>query len=76
MDFSNEDSLHLIQEYSWDDLLWYPKHTQHFHKIIKADAWDKIAESCGIGVGEVKKKMSRLLGSFKRKKAKDKKSLE
>lgn len=75
MEWSNEEALHLIQEYMKHDLLWNPKHPQHFNKIKKGDAWAEIAEACGTEVEEAKKKMSSLLGSFRKEKAKRKKTI-
>lgn len=75
MEWDNEDALILIQQYEKHELLWNPKHQQHFNKIKKADAWDDIAKTCSVDVDEVKKKMSSLLGSFRREKAKGKKTI-
>lgn len=74
MDWSNEDALLLIQEYQKWRLLWDPKHNEHFNKIKKNDAWEEIAKACSIEIDEAKKKMSSLLGSFRREKAKGKKN--
>lgn len=70
MEWNNELSLKLIDEYEKCRLLWDPKNTLHFNRQKKQDAWITIATNLNISVLDVKQKISSLLGSFRREKAK------
>lgn len=75
MNLNKEDILQLIHEYQKQRILWDPKDKWHFHKNKKHDAWDEIATSLDIDVEDAKKKISSLLGSFRREKAKARKTV-
>ncbi|CAH1104377.1 unnamed protein product [Psylliodes chrysocephalus] len=70
MEWNNELSLKLIDEYEKCRLLWDPKNFLHFNRQKKQDAWITIAINLSISVLDVKQKISNLLGSFRREKAK------
>lgn len=73
MDWSREDSLHLIQEYKKYQLLWDPRHKNYFNKIKKNEAWAEIAKTFNTDVDKARNKMASLLGSFRRERGKGKK---
>ncbi|XP_074035036.1 uncharacterized protein [Leptinotarsa decemlineata] len=75
MNLNKEDSLQLIQEYQKHRMLWDPTDKWYFHKIKKNDAWDEVATALNIDVEDAKKKISSLLGSFRREKAKARKTM-
>lgn len=52
------------------NLSWDSKDPYHFSKTKKYDAWCEIAKELNTNHDEVKKKMSSLLGSFRREKSK------
>ncbi|KAG8314930.1 hypothetical protein J6590_081648 [Homalodisca vitripennis] len=54
--------------------LWDPKDNKYHIKNKKSDAWREIASEVGCDHGEAKSKMSSLLSSFRREKAKEKKT--
>lgn len=74
MEWNNELSLKLIDEYEKCSVLWDPKNALHFNRQKKVDAWNTIATNLNLSVLDVKQKMNSLLGSFRREKAKGKKS--
>jgi hypothetical protein len=55
--------------------LWDPKDKNYHIKNIKNDAWREIAGDIGCDVAVVKSKITSLLSSFRREKAKMKKSM-
>lgn len=71
----NEDCIQLIQEYQLKPVLWNPKNEFYFSKIKKQDAWEEIGKNMKKNTEEIKKKALSLLGSFRREKAKGKKSM-
>ena len=72
-DWSEEEVLQFINYYEETSVLWYAKHPCHFNKIPRNDAWIEIAQKTGKSVGECKRKMTSLLASMRREKAKMKK---
>lgn len=52
-----------------------PKHGLYYNKVKKHDAWVIIDEIIGCRAGEAKKKMDSMLASYRREKAKGKKSV-
>ncbi|CAG9853646.1 unnamed protein product [Phyllotreta striolata] len=75
MNLNKEDVIILIQEYQKRRVLWDAKDKWHFNKNKKNDSWNEIAECLNISVDDAKKKISSLLGSFRREKAKGRKTL-
>jgi len=75
MEWSEEETIQLIDIYKSKPLLWYPKHEDHFKKHLKEDAWREIAAAMAErSIDDCKKKVVCLLASFRREKAKIKKS--
>ncbi|XP_053970934.1 uncharacterized protein LOC128872351 isoform X1 [Hylaeus volcanicus] len=70
MEWSNEMALQLIDAYKKYPLLWNTKDPYHFSRSKKMDAWESIGASFGMPAVHVKQKISSLLGSFRREKAK------
>lgn len=75
MEWSKDDCLMLIQEYQKYKLLWDAKDPFHYSKTKKHDAWCSLAKLFNTDHEEVRKKMASLSGSFRREKAKGKKSM-
>ncbi|KAF5288620.1 hypothetical protein FQR65_LT11991 [Abscondita terminalis] len=75
MEWDNELVLQLIDEYEKFPILWDGKNKDHFCRNKKNDAWAKIASNLELEVFEVKQKINSLLGSFRREKAKGKRSV-
>jgi len=75
MEWCNEDCIQLIQEYESEQVLWNPKHAFYFSKTKKQDAWEAIAKKLNKNTEDIRKKASSLLGSYRRKKAKGKKTM-
>lgn len=76
MEWSNEASLALIDEYKKHPVLWDVRHQSYSSKSLKQEAWETIAASMQLDVQEVKQKMNSLLGSFRREKSKMRKNRE
>lgn len=74
MEWSNENTLKLINVYRTKSLLWDPKHVNHFKKPMKEDAWREIESEMNISAENCKKKMISLLSSYRREKSKVKNS--
>lgn len=75
MEWSNEMCLQLIDLYEKYPVLWDPKHGFHYSKTKKNDAWEAIASAIQVDSKQVKQKMTSLLGSFRRERAKGKKTV-
>lgn len=75
MNLNKEDVILLIREYEKRKVLWDSRDKWHFNKNRKNDAWNEIAKCIKIDVEDAKKKISSLLGSFRREKAKGRKTL-
>lgn len=75
MEWSNESSLNFIHQYRRHPVLWNPKHNYYFSKTKKNEAWEMIAKHLKKDVEDVKKKSLSLLGSFRREKAKGKRTV-
>ncbi|XP_078045973.1 uncharacterized protein LOC144474698 [Augochlora pura] len=75
MEWNNEGAMKLIDAYKKRDIIWDPKHYQHFNKYKKFDAWKEIAQEVGRSVDECRRKMERLLSSFRRENMKIRKSI-
>lgn len=70
MDWNNESSLTLIEQYKNQPVLWHIRHDSHYSKVRKQEAWETIAYNMQLGVNEVRQKMNSLLGSFRRERSK------
>jgi len=75
MEWSNESCLNFIQHYELHPVLWNPKHNYYFSKTKKNEAWEIIAKNINRDIEDVKKKSQSLLGSYRREKAKGKRSM-
>ncbi len=75
MSWPREKCLGLIDEYEKHEVLWNPQHGDYYNKLKKHDAWVEVSSVLDISPQEGKKKMDSLLSSFRREKAKGKKSV-
>ncbi|XP_060845202.1 uncharacterized protein LOC132924773 [Rhopalosiphum padi] len=75
MEWCNDECIRLNHEYQQEEVLWNPKHAFYFSKIKKQDAGEKISKQLNKNPEEIKKKTLSLLGSFRREKAKGKKTM-
>lgn len=78
MEWSNDLSLILIQEYEKLPILWDVTHSQYYNKTKKNDAWQELVNTINVehlDINEAQKKMKSLLGSFRREKSKIKTSM-
>lgn len=76
MNWDQQQSLTLIRELQKFDLLWNPKANGFHITQKKEEAWLKLAEILNADVGEVKRKIDSLRGSFRREKSRIRKSQE
>lgn len=74
MEWSEEKCLQLIDFYQEKRLLWDSKHPQHYNKLKRNDAWEDIADRMVIDVESCRKKITTLLASLRRERAKIRKS--
>ncbi|GBL83974.1 hypothetical protein AVEN_269453-1, partial [Araneus ventricosus] len=74
MEWTEEKSLKLIEVYRSKTLLWDPKHSDHYRKNLKEDAWNEISKEISSPVAQCKKKMVSLLASNRREKQRVKNS--
>ncbi|CAH1955122.1 unnamed protein product [Acanthoscelides obtectus] len=74
MDFTRQQCLEITDLYHQRPILWNPRHPSYFNKVKKDDAWREIAEICGRDVKNIQKKVESLKGSYRRERAKVKKS--
>lgn len=80
MEWSKDMTLKFIELYENNNIIWDPRNKNHFNKLLKNDAWNKIAidlsthSSYEISADECRKKMQTLLSSFRRERAKWKRS--
>lgn len=70
MEWSNDESLRLIDEYKKRPILWDVKHRLHYSKQQKSQAWTAIGENLNVSAADAKQKMNSLLGSLRREKSK------
>lgn len=75
MEWSEDTILLLINLYKQNECLWNAKHSLYYNKLRKYDAWIQISTELNIAVEECKKKVTNLLSSFRRERAKVKKSM-
>lgn len=74
MEWPEEMVLRLVEVYKTKNLLWDPKHKDHFKKPLREDAWREIAVEINSTAENCKRKMTALLASYRREKNKVKKS--
>lgn len=74
MEWTEENCLHLIDLYRNAAVLWNPSDPNYYKKHLKADAWREVGKAMNLTDEMCKNKMITLLSSFRREKAKVKKS--
>ncbi|KAL5280943.1 hypothetical protein ACFFRR_004761 [Megaselia abdita] len=70
MDWSNEDSLQLIEQYRLHTELWDRADPKYKDKMCRFRGWSEIADSFGCTKAEVERKMNVLLTQYRREKHK------
>jgi len=75
MDWPREKSLSLIDEYEKREALWNPTNGYYYDKIKKHDLWVEIGQALDVTPTCAKKKIESLLSSFRREKAKGRKTI-
>lgn len=75
IDWDQDKYIKLIQLYERNPILWDAQNVQHYNKNLKNDAWKSIGKEMAEDEDVIKKKMTSLLGSFRREKSKIKNSL-
>lgn len=74
VEWNHEEIEKLIDAYKMRTELWNPKDNNYHIKNLKNDAWLHVAGSVGCDVTSAKSKMSSLLSSYRKEKAKIKRS--
>lgn len=74
MEWNQAKTLIFIDHYRKKPILWDPRHPEHYNKFKKHDAWQQLAEEMEASEEECKRKMTSLLASLRREKAKVMKS--
>jgi len=64
----------LVKCYERKRLLWDSKHPEYYNKHKREDLWREISLSMNVSVKDLKKKMTLLLGSYRRERSREKKS--
>ncbi|XP_031346793.1 uncharacterized protein LOC116173444 [Photinus pyralis] len=72
--WSDESSLLLIEIYKNYEVLWNPRNENYYNKNLKVDAWKEIAAAVEQPEEACKAKIISLLASYRREKAREKKS--
>ncbi|PSN55553.1 hypothetical protein C0J52_20121 [Blattella germanica] len=75
MEWNNDLCIDLIEAYREQTTLWDPKHPSHYVKSEKLQAWTILANKFNTDILAVKNKMCNLLGSFRREKSKERRSM-
>ncbi|KAI4455461.1 madf domain transcription factor [Holotrichia oblita] len=73
-EWDDEKVLMLIENYKARPIIWDPKNKDYSKKPLKEDAWTEIGIAVGTTGDVCKKKMIIILASWRREKAKEKKS--
>lgn len=76
MEWSEKNSLLLIELYRVKGVLWDPTTPGYYNKTKKNNAWEDIAAKMGKPVDECRRKMISLLSSFRRERGKMRKKTE
>lgn len=74
MEFSQDNSLTLLGYYQNYPVLWNPKDEFYYNNLKKEDAWSEISALMQISKDECRKKIESLKGSYRREKARIKKT--
>lgn len=74
MEWHKENTLYFIEKYREKEVLWNPAHPEHYNKLKKEDAWNRLASLLDSDRQTCKKKMTSLLASLRREKQKTKQS--
>lgn len=74
MEWTQEQTLELIELYRTREVLWDARHPTYYNKIRKNDAWVEVATQMKTTVDQCKKKITGLLAALRREKAKIKKT--
>jgi len=73
--WSHEQALALIDEYEKRPSLWNPSDAYYYDKIKRNDLWVEIGEIMDVTADEAKSKITSLMSSFRREKAKGTKTV-
>jgi hypothetical protein len=76
MNGDRKECLNVIEEFRLQEVLWNLKNPSYISKNAKHDAWCHLAKELKRLVGEIKKKILSLQGSYRREKGKVKKVME
>lgn len=71
MEWGNDKCIRLISAYQGRPELWQPSDDNYRNKIRRQEAWKEIADEVESSVDIVKAKMSSLLSSYRRERAKE-----
>jgi hypothetical protein len=66
MQWDREKTLLFIDKYRENQILWDPRHEEHYNKLQKNDAWVELANEMEIDTEECKRKLTTLLASLRR----------
>ncbi|XP_030762990.1 uncharacterized protein LOC115887665 [Sitophilus oryzae] len=64
----------LVKLYGCHRSLWDPKHCDYYNKSRREAVWNEISRNTNVPAKELKRKMTSLLGSYRREKSREKKS--
>ncbi|GBP63655.1 hypothetical protein EVAR_47993_1 [Eumeta japonica] len=62
---STEETFRFIELYQAENCLWNPKNKYHKNKNVINDSWNRIANTMGVPIHELKKKKDNLLATFR-----------
>ncbi|CAH1975903.1 unnamed protein product [Acanthoscelides obtectus] len=65
MEWTNDFTIKFLEFYQSEPCLWDPSDENHKRKEKLADAWNRISESTGKSVAELKKKKDSLMATFR-----------
>ncbi|GBP27294.1 hypothetical protein EVAR_77308_1 [Eumeta japonica] len=74
MEWHKEKTLYFIEKYREEEVLWNPADREHYNKLKKEDAWNRLASLLDSERQTCKNKMTSLLASLRREKQKTKQS--
>ncbi|OWR50880.1 hypothetical protein KGM_213200 [Danaus plexippus plexippus] len=70
MEWTNDQIIHLVNEYRNKPMLWDPGHDMYRTQSIKYEAWCDIAETFQCEITDLRKKINSIFASHRREKAK------
>lgn len=73
-EWTDENTIKLIEQYQTKTMLWDPKNDQYWKKDAKLEAWEEIGKALDTNSEICKNKMFSVLSSFRREKSKMKQS--